>query len=47
VDDSNPLRRENKIIMGCRLREGSEWEREGKTRYGKRQERIAEGQENE
>jgi hypothetical protein len=38
------LRRGNKIITGCRGREGKGWSR---SRYGKRQERRTDGQENE
>ena len=53
VDASIPLRRGNKIITRCRERKGPVWEREMgggkgcKIRYGMRQERRTEGQENE
>jgi hypothetical protein len=52
VDASNLLREGNKIITGGRGREGSDCEsggegkKGGMTRYGKRQERNPEGQEN-
>jgi hypothetical protein len=49
---SNPLRRGNKIITEGRGRQGPEWEnggnqKGGRTRFWKRQERSADGQENE
>jgi hypothetical protein len=54
VDASVLLRRGNKIITGGRGREGPGQEKRGggemgqdRVRYGKRQERIPEGQENE
>jgi hypothetical protein len=49
VDTSKPLRRQNKIMIGGRERERYEWRRggrEGRFRYGKRQKRGPEGQEN-
>jgi hypothetical protein len=53
VDAPIPPRRGNKIITGTRGREGPGWERawaakrQDRIKYGKRQERSSEGQENE
>ena len=53
VDSSIPLRRRNKIITGGRGREEHGYKRGGggkegsRIRYGKRQERNPEGQEND
>ena len=53
-DSSIPLRRGNKIVMGDRGREGSQWEMRGeeknqgnRVRYGTRQKRSPECQEND
>jgi hypothetical protein len=47
VHASVPLRRGNKIIIRGSGREEGEGKRWGRIRYGKRQERSPEGQENE